>query len=205
MYSHCVGGVWLSAHEQPDPVGQTKHAQTWTASLVLWFVNHQVLWGTKIITVTVEVVSACLTYEPLAPVDHTKHAQTWTVSLVLFLWHSVCVPDASSQMNHQVLLGKEIIINAFLMCGLSLWLYMCEAQGAIHETLQQYTIQFNNALHISLYPSSPASTHWHTYTPTPTYTQSRNPSLPPLSSSLSPPPIPQTNNNNQSVSKWRCK
>ena len=85
--------------------------------------------------------------------------------LVLFLWHSVCVPDASLQMDHQVLLGKGIIINAFLMCGIPLWLYMCAAQGAIHETLR-YTTQLNNALHISLYPSSPASAHVHTCTPT---------------------------------------
>ena len=32
-----------------------------------------------------------------------------------------------------------IIINAFLMRWIPLWLYMCEAESAIHETLQQYT------------------------------------------------------------------
>ena len=53
-----------------------------------------------------------------------------------------------------------IIINAFLMRWIPLWLYMCEAQSATHETLHQYTTYFNNALYISVYPSpSLASTH----------------------------------------------
>ena len=38
-----------------------------------------------------------------------------------------------------------IIINTFLMRRIPLWLYMCEAQSAVHETLQQYTAQFNSA------------------------------------------------------------
>ena len=32
-----------------------------------------------------------------------------------------------------------IIINAFLMRRVPLWLFICEAQSAVHETLQQYT------------------------------------------------------------------
>ena len=40
-----------------------------------------------------------------------------------------------------------IIINAFLMRRLPLWLCTCEAQSAIHETLQQYTWQPNLITH----------------------------------------------------------
>ena len=32
-----------------------------------------------------------------------------------------------------------IITNAFLMHWIPLWLYMCEAESTMHETLQQYT------------------------------------------------------------------
>ena len=42
-----------------------------------------------------------------------------------------------------------------------LWWDTCEAQSAIHETLQQNTTWFDSALHISLYPSLP---HIHTHT-----------------------------------------
>ena len=54
------------------------------------------------------------------------------------------------------------------MCRIPLWLCMCEAQSTIHETIQQYTTSYNNALHISLNPSSsPASTLAHTCNPPP--------------------------------------
>ena len=83
-----------------------------------------------------------------------------------------------------------IIINAFQMSRNALWLYVCEAQSVIHETVQQYTTWFNNALHISLcHSSSPATTtRAHTHPHTRTHIQTRNPSLPPLCPSLSPPP-----------------
>ena len=58
------------------------------------------------------------------------------------------------------------IINAFLS-WIPLGLYMCEAGSAMHEILQQYTTWYNNALHISPYPSS--SLHPHTCTCTPTH------------------------------------
>ena len=58
---------------------------------------------------------------------------------------------------------------------------MCEAQSATHQTLQQYTTQFNNALRISLYPSPPLHPH----------TRTRNLATPrfPLSLRVCPPPL----------------
>ena len=74
---------------------------------------------------------------------------------------------------------------------------MREAQSAIHKTLQ-FPIEFNNVLHISLYPPPSASTHMYTSTPT----QSRNPSLLPLSLPVSLHfPSPQ---NHQSASGDVC-
>ena len=82
---------------------------------------------------------------------------------------------------------------------LSLWLCMCEAQSAIDETLQQYTIYFNNALQYTSHSIHPLPLHPHTRThalpppPPPPISQpiavSPGPSLSP---SLSPsPPHPQ--------------
>ena len=39
-----------------------------------------------------------------------------------------------------------------------------EAQSAVHDTLQQYTASFNNALHTHCVPHSPPHPHAHTHT-----------------------------------------
>ena len=61
------------------------------------------------------------------------------------------------------------------MCWIPLWyMYTCETQSTFHETLQQQTNLFNNALllHSSLYPSlfptctRTSHTHTHTHTVT---------------------------------------
>ena len=42
-----------------------------------------------------------------------------------------------------------------------LWLYACEAQSTICETLQQYTTEFNNTLHMSHSIPSHSPTYVH--------------------------------------------
>ena len=67
--------------------------------------------------------------------------------------------------------------------------YMCEAQSAIRETIQQYTTQFDNALHSSLCLSLlPTYTHTSTcHTDTHACAHFHYPSLQSLSQSLPPP------------------
>lgn len=54
-----------------------------------------------------------------------------------------------------------IIINDFFMCRIPLWLYTCETQSAMHETLQQYTIWFNWIMYYIFHciPHSPPRPH----------------------------------------------
>ena len=70
------------------------------------------LWGDVLIAVG-EPAPACLTPSRLIP------------SAVL--------------VGYSVKIIMIIIINAYVMRRILLRLYMCEAQSAIHETLQQYT------------------------------------------------------------------
>ena len=81
-----------------------------------------------------------------------------------------------------------MIINAVITRPIPVW-YMCEAQSAISETIQQYTTQFDNALHSSLCLSLlPTYTHTSTcHTDTHACAHFHYPSLQSLSQSLPPP------------------
>ena len=95
--------------------------------------------------------------------------------------------------NLWVIIPIIIIINAFLMRRIPLWLHMWDAESAIHETLQQSTTYL--IMHCISHSILSPSLHPHTRTPTPTYAQFRNTSLPPsLSTSHSPP-----KNNNETT------
>ena len=77
-----------------------------------------------------------------------------------------------------------IIINAFLMHQIPT---VYEAQSAVHDTLQQYTASFNNALHTHCVPHSPPHPHAHTHTHAQTHTHTHTHTISSLSTSLSPP------------------
>ena len=77
-----------------------------------------------------------------------------------------------------------ILVIAYVTRRISLWCTR-EAQYAIHEILQEYMTESNNALHSSLYPSlSPAcararaQTHTHTHTHTHSHTLLATPRFP---------------------------
>ena len=49
-----------------------------------------------------------------------------------------------------------LIVNAFLMRRIPPWLYMCEAQSVVHESLQQYAV---NSLNASCRSNKPNARH----------------------------------------------
>ena len=104
--------------------------------------------------------SVCNSFHHAYTYHHAhKCTPTWGISMIK-ITTAERIPD----------MGLIIIINAILMCRILIWLYMREAQIAIHDTTI-YNLIVNYMYHCM--PHSPLHPHTHTHARTHAYTHTR--------------------------------